>query len=756
MVRDRGAFMRQRILLFVLMLVFSSVPALAQTDSIPAAASARGTVLSGRVTDPAGNPLADVSVGVTEVRRGAMTDADGRYTIPALPAGVYRISFQRLGYAPLVRRLAVSTSRATLDATLAESAVELPGTQVTATVSATTPLTSPQPISVLGGEALRRAQTATLGGTLEQLPGLRSWSSGSGIGKPAIRGLRSDRVVIASEGVRLDHQQWGDEHGPQVETANIERIEVIRGPASVLYGSDALGGVINVIPRELPTAFDRAPFVGGRIHGGFGSVDTNREGALALEGAARGFGWRGSLAGRRSDDVRTPDGTLSNSGNEAVTGSGAVGHRGAKGSIDLSYTHRSERVEIHEDPAEDPTATPYQRIRDDQGRLRALLPFGDRSRLEVSLGAGQNRRREFGSADDPTVALGLLARSQGGVARYHHPQLGALEGLFGLSYRASRFSKFGEESLIPASTGGDAAVFVFEQAEMGPWRLAFGARYDHRTIDVEADADLAVAAQRRNWDAVTGNLGVLYRVAEPVALVANLGRGFRAPSNYDLFSNGVHEGTVAFEQGNPDLEVETSLNGDVAVRLQASRVRAEVGGFIHEIADYIYTRPTGTFDPESGFEIFETVQGNARLVGFEAFAEAHPNRRLHLSVSADFVRGDNTESDLPLPWIPGLRGVYGVRFEPAAPTWAKDVHVGLRGESISRQTRLDPFDIAVPAYTLAHAEAGATIPAGSREVTIDLGVRNLFDQGYRDFMSRFKAYAQAPGRNLTVRLTARF
>lgn len=745
-------------MLFVFMLACAGAPALAQTDSIPtpARSPARGTVLSGRVTDPAGNPLADVSVSVTELRRGSMTDADGRYTIPSLPFGVYRISFQRLGHAPSVRRAALTASTVTLDATLAESAVELPGTQVTASASATTPLTSPQPISVLGGDALRQAQTATLGGTLEHLPGLRSWSTGSGIGKPTIRGLRSDRVVVASEGIRLDNQQWGDEHGPQVETANIERVEVIRGPASVLYGSDALGGVINVIPRELPTAFGRSAFVGGRIHGGFGSVNRNREGALAIEGAAQGFGWRGSLAGRRSDDVRTPDGTLLNSGNESVTGSGAVGHRGAKGSIDLSYARRNERVEIHEDPAEDPTATPYQKINDDLGRLRALLPFGEESRLEVNLGAGQNRRREFESADDPAVALGLLARSWGGVARYHHPQLGPLEGMLGFSYQASRFSKFGEESLIPASTGNDAAVFAFEQAELGPWRLAFGARFDHRTLDVEEDADLAVAAQSRRWDAVTGNVGVLYRVAEPVALVANLGRGFRAPSNFDLFSNGVHEGTVAFERGNPDLRVETSINGDVAVRVQASSVRAEVGGFVNGIRDYIYTRPTGTFDPESGFEIFETVQGNARLVGFEASAEAHPDRRVHLSVSTDFVRGDNTDTDTPLPWIPSLRGVYGVRFEPDPTGWAKDVYVGLRGESVARQTRLDPFDTGVPAHTLAHAEAGATLPVGSSEVTLDLGVRNLFDRGYRDFMSRFKAYAQAPGRNFTARLTTRF
>lgn len=750
-------FQRNGLLLFLL--VFGSAPALAQTDSIPAAPSVpvtRGTNLSGRVTDPAGKPIPEVRVAVTELRRGTTTDAEGRYMIQSLPPGVYHVSFQRLGYAPSVRRFVLSAGTTTLDIALTESLIELPGAQVSATAQATTALTSPQPTSVLEGEALRQAQTPTLGGTLEQLPGLRSWSTGSGIGKPTIRGLRADRVVIASNGQRLDNQQWGDEHGPQIETADIERVEVIRGPASVLYGSDALGGVVNVIPRALPTAFGRSPFVGGRMVGGFGSVDRNREGGLALEGATQGLGFRGSFTGRRSDDVKTPDGELFNSGNATMTGAGALGMRGSKGSVDLSYAHRAERVEIHEDPAEDPTATGYQKINYDLGRLSAILPFGEKSRLEVNLGAEQNRRREFGSKDDPTVALGLLARSHGGTARFHHPQLGPLEGLVGLSFQTHRFAKFGEESLVPSSTGNDGGVFAFEQAEAGPWRFAFGARYDHKTLDVGDDAALGLVARKRSWGAATGNLGVLYRVAGPVALVANVGRGFRAPSTFDLYSNGVHEGTVAFEKGNPDLKVETSLNGDVALRVQALRVRAEIGGFVNQIQDYVYTRPTGTFDPGSGFEIFQTVQGNARLVGLEASAEAHPDRRIHLSVSSDFVRGDNTDTDTPLPWIPPLRAVFGVRFEPDSVAWARDVYIGLRGESIAKQTRLDVFDTAVSSYTLAHAEAGLTVPVGSRSVIVDLGVHNLFDKGYRNFMSRFKTYADAPGRNLTVRLTTQF
>jgi iron complex outermembrane receptor protein len=728
----------------------------ADADSARSVPVSRAATVSGRVTDAAGKPVSDVSVGVVELRRGTQTDADGRYAIPALPPGTWRVAFQRLGYASAIRRVTFAAGATTVDVTLVESALELPGTQVSATANVTTALTSPQPTSVLEGVALRQARAATLGATLEGLPGLRSWSTGSGIGKPTIRGLRSDRVVIASEGLRLDNQGWGDEHGPQVESANVDRVEVIRGPASVLYGSDALGGVVHVLPRELPTAIGERPFLGGRVFGGVGSMNDNREGGLTLEGATGGFGARASITARGNDEVKTPEGALFNSGSEAVTGAGNLGVRGAAGSLDVSYAHREETIEIHEDPAEDPAATPHQEISDDLARLRGLVPLGDHARLEVNVGAQRNRRREFESAGDPEVALGLLAESLEGMARVHHPALGAFEGVVGVSWRASDFEKFGEESLVPASTGRDAALFAFEQAESGRWHLALGARYDHRTLDVEDDPDLGVTAEEKTWDAVTGNVGVLYRAAQTMAIALNLGRGFRAPSNFDLYSNGVHEGTVSFERGNPDLDVETSLNADLAFRLQSSSLRAEVTGFVHEIDGYIHTRPTGTFDPESGFEIFDTVQGDARLVGFEASAEAHPTPLLHVDVATDFVRGDNTDTGQPLPWIPPWRALYGVRVEPEVGGAAEELYVGLRGESVAEQARLDPADTPVGAYTLAHAEAGVALALGEHPLTIDLGVRNLFDRAYRDFMSRFKAYALAPGRNVTLRVGTRF
>ncbi|HEV8151255.1 MAG TPA: TonB-dependent receptor [Gemmatimonadales bacterium] len=736
-----------------------TVLALGPSGSPPAAAN---HAISGRVSDSAGTALANVRIVVLEANRSTQTDAGGRYRIPNLPDGTYGVSFSYVGYAPVVRRVSLSNQDLTVDVILRQSLIELPPLQVTATPLATTVLTSPQPTAVVAGTELRTAQAPTLGETLSSLAGVHSLSTGVGIGKPVIRGLTSNRVLVLDNGQRLETQQWGDEHGPNVETATAERIEVIRGPASVLYGSDALGGVINVVQRDLPEA--------GRLHGSltaaYSSNNRQPDGALLVEGAGAGFGLRATLSGRTSKDLKTPDYTLWNSGNEAIAGSGTAGVRGGWGSLTGTFSQRNEKVFLTD---EDPAATPTQRIATSRGRIDLTLPMG-RSRLEGNLGYERNRRREFEDKETAEVALGLLSQTWTGAAQVHHAPLGNLAGIVGVSGLRNRFSKFGTETLIPNSTAYTLGAYVFEQLEAGRWIFSFGARADHRHLDVEDDAELGVQAQTRNWNSLTGNLGALFHVTEPVALVLNVGRGYRAPSSFDLFSNGVHEGTVAFEHGNPSLKNETSLNTDLALRVQSSKVFLELGGFANFIEDFIYSVPTGTTDPESGFEIFDVTQGNARLAGFEASLQYHPIAALHFQGTADYTNGQNTSTGNPLPLIPPFRATYSLRFEGRSRGSLSNPYLLVGGESNGKQTRMDPAEAAFyaeafdgagyqsKAYTLANAGAGLGILAGSGVVRLDLTLRNAFNQRYANYLSRIKTTAIDPGmgRNLTLKLSTDF
>ncbi len=721
-----------------------------------ASAPAHAGSLAGRVLDPGARPVADAQVTVLEVGRSTRTDADGRYALGSLPGGSYRVAVRRVGFAPEVLPVTVGEGEATLDFRLRVTLLEIAGAQVTASATATTPLTSPQPVSVLDAAALRTARAATLGETVQRLAGVRNWSTGGGIGKPVIRGLRSDRVLVLADGARLESQGWGDEHGPGIDTEDIESIEIIRGPASVLYGSDAIGGVVNVIPRPLPTAFDRSPFARARLSAGYTGNGRAPTGHVGVEGASGGMGYRASLGGRRSGNVMTPAGPLANSGAEATSWAGEAGARGAWGSIQGALGGTNETIEIHEDPAEDPGATPWQRISDRTARVKAMFPTGGDGHLDLLATFQRNQRREFEAADEAEPALGLTARTLSTDARYHHAPLGALHGMVGATWLGQRLDKSGPESLVPGWRGHGLAAYVFEQYERGPLHLSFGARFDHRRLSVDDDADLGVTAENRRWSAVSGNVGALVRVGETAAVALNVGRGFRAPSAFDLYANGVHEGTVAYEVGNPDLATETSLNTDLAWRVQSARVSAEVGGYVNRIRDYIHSRPTGTTDPGSGYEIFQVTQGDARLVGGEASIEWHPSAALHLHAAVDHVRGDNTSTDTPLPWIPPFRAVYGARLEGGPRGLLAEPYLELGAESNAAPSRLDPFDVPTGASTVVRLGAGGAIVTGGSPLRFDLGVRNLFDTTYRDFLSRFKAWADAPGRSVWLRLSGSF
>jgi iron complex outermembrane receptor protein len=725
------------------------------TGEPPASAPPPARALSGHVTDLSGNPLFQARVTVLEANRTTTTDLEGHYTVSGLPSGTYGVSFSAIGYAPQVHRVSLAEEDVTLDVALKPSLVELPDLQVTAAPVATTSLTSPQPVSVLAGSDLQGSRSATLGETVSELPGVRSFSTGAGIGKPVIRGLSSNRVLVLADGERVESQQWGDEHGPQIEAGEADRIEVIRGPASVLYGSDALGGVVNVVTPPLPDALGRDAFVGGRAVASYSTNNEQPDGTLTLEGASGGLGFRGSFTGRTGSDVRTPAGELFNSGLWTVNGSGTVGYRGGWGSVSASYARRDEKVEIHEDPAEEPDATPFQRIGDDRIHLSASLPIGP-SHLDIDAGFGRNRRREFEEEGAGEVALGLLSHTYTTDVRLHHAPVGRLAGIVGVSGLRNSFEKFGEETLIPDNAYNNLGIYAFEQAELGRWNLSVGARYDYRRLTVDSDAELGVTAQRRTYNSVTGNLGALYRVVEPVALVFNLGRGYRAPTAFDLFSNGVHEGTVRFERGDSTLENETSVNTDLAVRLQTSELSAELGGFANYIDNFIFPDPTGEVDAESGFQIFDLTQGDARLTGFEAAVEYHATSWLHLRGTADYTRGQNTSTDRPLPFIPPFRATYSIKLEGGDQGRFQDPYFSIGGESNARQTDLDPEDFAPEGYTLVHFGAGVAVPMGERTVALDFQLRNAFDKEYASFLSRYKTYALDPGRNFVVRLSAAF
>jgi len=735
------------------------VPAVAASDPPP--------TISGRVTDAGGQPIDQVTVRVIELRRTVRTGSDGKFTIAEVPRGTYTVSFAVIGYAPRVRKVTVGDAAATADMTLKASALELAAIQVSASAEATSPLNSPQPMVVASGENLMRLRPTNLGEALEDVAGVRNNSSGVAAGKPVIRGLTNNRVLVLDNGQRLEHNQWGDDHFSSVEPAASSRIEVIRGPASVLYGSDAIGGVINIIAPDLPDAIGRAPFVQGSVTGGFATGNTQPDGSLTLEGASRGFGYRFSGTGRTAGNVHTPTYTLWNSGYHNLGGTGTLGYRGPWGSLTGQYTYRNDRLNLTD---EDPAATGRAGTDDHRVHVDLSTRLGS-SRLDWGAGFERNQRHEWADAVTTSEAFGMRQKSYTTDARLHHAAIGPFSGLVGFSGEYTSDANFGAEFLEPDSKASDAALYVFEQTDVGRWNFSFGGRYDYRHLSVDANTDLGNPAASLHWSSVTGNFGMLYHVSEPVALVLNVGRGFRSPSTFDLFANGPHEATQTFERGNPNLKTETSLNTDAAVRIQSASAAIELGTFVNLIQSFIYTVPAGQVDSASGLDIYDVVQGDAVLRGFEGQIQYHPTGYLHLEGTADYVYGKNTTSGDPLPTMPPFRATYTARLEGRSLGALSSPYFSVGGETNARQTRLNPAEATFYAgafggqgyqstsYTLINLAGGFSVPTGNgRAIQVDLQLRNALNKDWVDYLSHLKTLVPNPGmgRNLIARVTTNF
>ena len=731
---------------------------------LAAALLGSGDTLSGRVADPDGNAVAAATVTVVELHRVALTQADGAYRFTDLPPGRYTITVRAFGFAPLAREVAVHGAT-TKSVTLSRTSIWVEPVTVTATRAPLAAGLSPLPTEALSEDRLRREQSVSLAQALANLPGINALTTGQQMGKPVIRGLTGPRVLVLEDGSRLEDYSWSDEDGPSVDARLAQRVEVIRGPASVLYGSDALGGVVNVIPEELPDANGgpRAMRSGFEVSGA--SNNAELEGAARLEGASGGWGWRVFGIGRFASSLHTPAGELDNTGFNALSGEAAVGARGARGSTTLRYTRYGGEFKLLEagGPASGAEGGPERKLSDDRVQFAGDYLVGG-VRLETK---AQWQRHSLIEVSDTGVSPGgqplegtafdLLLNTFTIDALAHHTAGARIAGTLGVSGVAQSNDARGRIPLVPDARLRSGAVFGFEQASLGRVRVLAGARVDVRRLTADSNAQLGLSAQTRDYTAFAGNVGIVYGVGA-AALTANVGRAWRAPTLFELFSNGPHLGEARYEIGDPGLEPEAGTNLDVGVRWQGGRVRAELAAYRNAIDRFIFITPTDSFvtvgtSPPDSLRVYRYRQAAARLVGGEAELEVAVTAALSVRARADAVRGTNRATNEPLPLVPPGRAALGAEFHRSGLAWADRVYAGAEIEAVTRQTRLNPLDIPTAGYTLLNLSAGLVRPMLGRIGRVDLAVKNIADVSYRSFLSRYKEFALDPGRNVVLRVS---
>src|SRR3954469_1597627 len=449
----------------------------------------------GRVVDDAGQPIAAAILEVSDIGRSVTTEADGTFRL-VLGPGRYTLPIRRQGYAPAVRELAVGESRAPLEIALKRSPFRLEPITVTATRQAAASTGLSLPATALAGDDLRRAQSVSLAHLVAGLPGVSAITTGAQIGKPVIRGFAGPRVLVLDNGSRLEDYSWSDEDGPSIETAFARRVELIRGPASVLYGSDALGGVLNVIPAQLPDAAGGAGFTRTGFTLSGASNNTEVSAGAQVEGARGLFGWRAAAIGRGARNLHTPSGELDNTGFGAFNGEATGGWHWPSGSAlamrIVHYGGEFKLLEANAAPGEE--GGPERKSGDNRFQITGQRPLAGNWRLEAK---GQLQQHSLIEVADDTSgeeseAFNLQLRTASLDLLAHHG--GLTLGVTGLGQTNDAS---GREPIVPDANTVSGAAFAFARRQLGGpggrWALVVGGRADGRRLEVERDDSLGVA-----------------------------------------------------------------------------------------------------------------------------------------------------------------------------------------------------------------------------------------------------------------------
>ena len=720
--------------------------------------------VAGRIVLTDGAPIGAATVAITELNRAVNTAVDGRFRFDAVPAGRYTLTVRKLGYQKRASTITVDAAAVDVTIVLDAGSVVIEPVNVTALRTPVDVVASPLSTSILTGDDVHPNSGISLAHSVNQLAGVHNVSTGQQVGKPMIRGLFGPRVLILTDGSRLEDYSWSDEDGPSVDARLAQRIEVIRGPASVLYGSEALGGVINVIPAELPFSPEGLSTHRGALEAYGGSNNTELGSAGMIEGTKGRYGWRGLATGRFALDMNTPRGKLQNSSFFAVNGEGAFGFNSAHGNTTIRAAHYGGEFHLLEAKGPevgDSTGGPVRQTLDDRLQLTNNYVVSSALRFETKAQYQRHALTEVSDDCQPAPgqttctkvkdqqAFGLVLNTGTADFLAHHT-LGALSGTVGVSTMYQNSGTSGPIFLVPSATTTSVGAFTFEQLTFGAVSLVGGVRGDTRSLSSDASVPLSLAADSRNWSAFTGDVGFVIRPIPELGIVANLGTGWRAPTLFDLYTNGPNAADGRYEIGNATLKSERDHSIDGGLRWASPRVRAEATVFQNSVDDYIFTTPT--IDSIGGLRVFRHTQANARLTGAEFSGSVDVLPELTLRATHDFVNGVSRATDAPLPLMPPPRSRIGANLHSSALSWAQRASIGAELEVNQKQTRLDAYDVPANAYTLLNVDMSVERVFRTRPTRFDIDVRNATNTTYTDFLSRYKRFSYGQGVNVIFKV----
>lgn len=707
--------------------------------------------IGGVVTDSNSNePITFANIYLPQLEKGTITDDDGAFSIHDLPSGNYKIIVSIIGYKTYSATISIPIIQ-DLNIALIPSAIEMEQ------IIISTPFHKLQSENVMKVEQntvkeLKASGAATLSEGITNIAGVESVTTGLSIGKPVIRGLSSNRVLVYTQGIRLENQQFGDEHGLGINASGIESVEVIKGPASLLYGSDALGGVLYLNPERF-----------AQLNSSFGDLNadyyTNTNGYSTNAGFksssdAFKFIFRGSLA--EHSDYQTSNIRVTNTRFREQDFKAAIGYQVSNFKSEFRYNLNASQLGIPEEIGiqnKDKTPLlPYQSINNHIFSSKSTVFFKESS-LDFNLGFTYNDRKEFEEHHEEDgheeheeesdeileAALQMALKTFSYDIKYHLPVFGKFETIVGVQGMNQTNTNYGEEQLIPDATTNDFGILATSHIHFEKVDIQLGARYDNRNITV-------IDNLNKSFNSFNGAFGIKLDLFKQITTRLNLATGFRAPNLAELTSNGSHEGTNRFEIGNPNLDNEQNFQIDLALEFKNEHIEFFANAFYNKVNNYIFLSPNGEFIDDD--PVFLYLQDDAELYGGEFGLHIHPHPLdwLHFESSFETVTGKQND-DTYLPLIPAntINNKIGVEFnydqDSKSPSNfnLKNSYAFIKLSSVFEQNNFSDFETRTGSYNLLSVGFGGDIRIAKNTLTINISGTNLTNEVYINHLSRLKA-----------------
>ncbi|HWV72457.1 MAG TPA: TonB-dependent receptor [Pseudosphingobacterium sp.] len=730
-------------------------------------------IVTGKVIDiQTGRPLSGATVTIPDLRISVNADQSGTFKLRNVPAkGQFLVEIRFIGYETLTKTVDLSKD-INWEFGLTATLIETREVVITGTASSGSNKRSSTSVNIINKDKLLLPSSNIID-ALAKSPGVSQVTTGPSISKPVIRGLSYNRVVTIDNGIKQEGQQWGDEHGIEIDQFKANRVEVLKGAASLIYGSDALGGVINLLePIPVPEGE-----ISGELLTNYSSNNGLTSSSLMLAGNQNGIVWRGRGTYKNAYSFKTPTGYFPNSGFNETDFSGMLGLNKSWGYSHLNFSSFRNNIGFYEPSFDDhgnyinedgelftkddlksrSLLYPKQDIRHYKISLNNNFIIGS-GNLKLDLGFQKNQRRELEDGPDPSLFFNLDTYT--GDARYYIGQKNGWEPVFGLSTEIGHSENRGEEFLIPAYDTYGVGTFAYIKKNWERSTFNVGVRYDFRKNvgkSLIADGEPLFEAFHNQFSNISGALGFTHEFTEKLNFKTNIGSAFRAPNPAELGSNGEHEGTFRYEIGNSNLQPERSYQVDAELAYDGDIINASASVYNNYIHDFIYAAHHGEFIDD--LPVYNYGQVNANLYGAEASLILHPVHFIHFENTFGYTHAQNTSMDKPLSFIPAGVLRNELRYEPEI-RHIQEPFVSVGIANYFKQNRVDEdFETPTAGYTLLNASVGATFFAGKQPIKVYISGNNLLNKKYYDALSRYKPGrldqtdlslgVYNPGRNIT-------